>query len=48
MIGQTISHYQIIEKIGEEGMSQTFTRAERVEESLRIPLERSGSGRIDL
>jgi hypothetical protein len=43
-----ISHYQIIEKVGEGGMSQTFPRAERVEESLRIPLELSGSGRSDL
>lgn len=48
MLGQTILHYKILEKLGEGGMSQTFPRAERVDESLSIPLERSGSGGCEL
>ena len=52
MIGQLISHYKILEKLGEGGMSQIFLRvpqqAGRVVEVLRIPLESAvadGSGR---
>jgi hypothetical protein len=44
MIGQTISHYKILEKLGEGGMSQNFLQAKRADEVLRIPLERSENG----
>jgi|GEM_PF-2164901 len=55
MIGQNISHYKILEKLGEYGMSQTFPRSRlvgREEESLTPKdfgaLKRSGSGRFYL
>ena len=56
MIGQTVSYYKIIEKLGEGGMSQSCPRvpleAGRGVATLRIPLEsrqrRDGSGRYQL
>jgi len=48
MIGQTISHYKILEKLWECGMSQTFPRSRfigRVDISLRIPLESASADR---
>jgi len=47
-IGDVISHYNIMEKVGEGGMSQNFLRAQQVVEVLQIPLERNGSGRCGL
>jgi len=52
MVGKTISHYKILEKLGEGGMSQNCPRVlhlvGRVVAVLRIPLKRSESGRCGL
>jgi hypothetical protein len=43
VIGTQVLHYQILEKLGEGGMSQNFPRGERVVEVLRIPTSSVGS-----
>jgi len=52
MVGQTLSHYKILEKLGGGGMSQSYPRipidSGRVEVTMMIPLEAAkadGSGR---
>jgi len=47
VIGTQVLHYQIVEKLGEGGMSQNFPRVPifsgRVDEVLRIPTSSVGS-----
>jgi hypothetical protein len=49
-MSRTISHYEILEKLGEGGMSQIRPRVffQRVAANLRIPPKRSEGGRCGL